>query len=258
MGKIVPLEKIKSEEEYKEAKSKVEYYGKIYAWLENEKRPLEVIETQINTLLNDFSKKDLSDDEKRKILWQIHTLTVRGQKIQAGSLKDELRDTIATNIAKCKQYEAEKEKLPLPEIISRFLKGKIDLAEYRKSQEIIDRINSHGLISDPKNNVELQSSKSLAEYIIDNYNFVGITMSKEERTELALVKVERPAWEIEEADKSLVEQLMTETYTLINEYKSKFNGEGMNEPEKQNIRRENRSQEYTNSKSRSEEMENER
>ena len=221
MGKVVPLEELKSKEEYEDAKRKIEYYGKLYAWFESSSNPIEEIKNQVNILLDSLANKDLTNNDKKKILWQIHSLSVRGEKIQKGTYRDELRNTIMTNAILVKQYDEKENEKSLSDVIRDSIAGKINLGEYLNSQRIVKRINNHGLISNSGNSIEVESPSDIINQIFENYDLVGISNDKEETT--SLLKVERPDYELDERDEELLKGIHQMTDNVIREYVLKNN-----------------------------------
>lgn len=83
MGRVIPLEEFKDDAEYEEGKKKLNYYGGLYAWLENDKAPFDTIYNEIQELMNELSNDDgMQDEEKKKIEKQIQALAVRSEKIK--------------------------------------------------------------------------------------------------------------------------------------------------------------------------------
>lgn len=219
MGRVVPLDKLKTKEERIEAQDKIEHYGRIYAWLENDENPLQTLKNQMDDLLQQLEKNDLSIEEKKQLLGSINSLSVMSQKIKEGTYKDELRNTITANIVKCKQFDAEEEKKTFLTVIKEVLSGNLNFIEYRKKQDLIGRVNKHGLVPDPKYSIEMQSPESIVKYIIANYDLVGIKMNESEQ-HLALVETYRP---LEIEDEELIEELSAITKEVISSFSSSIN-----------------------------------
>lgn len=89
----------------------------------------------------------------------------------------------------------------------------------RKEPSILSRVNKYGVVSDPRNSIEMEAPEDIIKYIIDNYELVGTEFAESElvnRKELALAKV--PEYEISIEGEKLMSEISEIAQTVIKSY----------------------------------------
>ncbi len=172
MGKVVPLSRIKDNEEYEKVQKELIYLGKMIAWISDS--DIDHVAT-IDGIINNLNQKENKDE---KALWEIQSLKNMRIKIEQGNYRDELLKDFTARTIQAEQYEREQKSMEPSEVIKGALTGKVDAIKYRYEQTLIDRVNKFGIVAEPGYNQQYETSEQVLNDIINNYEFVGIPLEK--------------------------------------------------------------------------------
>ena len=179
------LQKIKTEEEYKAALERLEYYKREYTWMQETKEPLKEVKKELEALLPMFNCE--KTESQRYFLRCINLLNAKSKQIENGEYLPNLKRNITALVVTTKQYEQRQEEYSVLQILVGILKRDKKILEALRIDNLFERTLITGNIPAEKD-LSLQEPAYLAKYISDHYNLVGIEVP-EYKQNLALVPV---------------------------------------------------------------------
>lgn len=179
------LQKIKTEEEYKAALERLEYYKREYTWMQETKEPLKEVKKELEALLPMFNGE--KTESQRYFLRCINLLNAKSRQIETGEYLPNLKRNITALVVTTKQYEQRQEEYSISQILIGILKRDKKILEALRIDNLFERTLMLGNIPAEKD-LSLQEPEYLAKYIGEHYNLVGIEVPDYKKN-LALVPV---------------------------------------------------------------------
>lgn len=229
-NRIKGLDKLKSVEEYLEAKRDFDYYISEYEWFSNSKDPISEIESELKKCSDDL-RPNMEHDEELGLLSKIQTLKAKYAKVARGEYATNLKENISALLLMMEQYEATNEKRNFPNLIRGILKGDLETKEYLKKKYMLSWSNMYGITKAPES-LCVETMEDILDYMAQNYNLVDIDLSdgKGEMGETALAIVYTEPGSIEKSIRSNIKKLVDDRLKVldnedIKDYNSKLKTE---------------------------------
>lgn len=190
--RIKGLDKLKSEEEYRDAKKKFEYYMSEYEWVSNSKDPKSEIESELRKCSKELHA-DMEHEEERNLLSRIQTLKTKYIRVARGEYATNLKENISALLLMIEQYEAAHEKRSFSDLARGIFKGDLDTKEYLKKKYMLSWSNMYGITKSPES-LCVEPMEDILDYMAQNYDLVDIDLSDrkgdDKETALAIVYTE--------------------------------------------------------------------
>jgi len=185
------LKKIKTEEEYRDALKRLEYYKKEYIWMKETENPIKEVRKELEVLRPMYNgKRTAEQDEQKKqeyFLRCINLLTVKGTQIEKGEYLPNLQRNIRALLVLTKEYEQRQKNYKLSDIIKGIMQRDEKILEALRVDNLFERAFLFGDIPAEKD-LTLQEPGYLVEHIGKHAGLVGIKVP-EYKQNLSLVPV---------------------------------------------------------------------
>ena len=180
------VERIKTQEEYEEAKKRLDYYLKEYTWMQESKNPILEVKQEMEKLLPMLNGEKT---ESQKYFQKcINLLNSKNQQIIAGEYLTNLKQNITALLVITREFEQKQKEYTLRDIFWRgIIKRDKTILEALKINNIFERIMAFGNVPAEKD-LSLQDPEYLVAYIGKYYDLVGIQVPDYQKN-LALVPV---------------------------------------------------------------------
>lgn len=214
-NRIKGLDKLKSVEEYLDAKRDFDYYMGEYEWLSNSKDPISEIESELKRC-SDNLRPNMEHDEELDLLSKIQTLKAKYAKVARGEYATNLKENISALLLMMEQYEATNEKRDFTDLISGILKGDLDTKEYLKKKYMLSWSNMYGITKAPES-LCVETMEDILDYMAQNYDLVDIDLSdrKGDMRETALTIVYTEPGSIEKSIRSSINKLVDDRLKVL-------------------------------------------
>ena len=189
---IQGLVKIKSIEEYENAKKSLVYCISEYKWATESENPRKEIEDEIKACSIEL-KSGMNRDEEFKLLNKIHLLKTKYISIVRDKYKSALKRNINALVLMLEHFEASNQKVKFGDLIKGIIAGNPETKEYVKKKYMFTLANMYGTTPAPVS-LNIESMDDILDYMDKNYELVDIDLSdkKEAREELGLTLFEEP------------------------------------------------------------------
>lgn len=250
--RIVPLKKIKTQEEYEDIKAYFEKLIKEYNIMFcQENNPNEVAKNELKGKIEDIHK-GMSVDEER----ELHEAKTKYIMVNRDEYKTNLLENITGTLLMMEQFEATQEKRSFGAVAKGVLNGDADTKEYLRKKYTLDFSNMYGIVPASRN-IYVESMDDILDYMEKNYEFVDIDLSDrhQEVEEQGLTLYAEPVVGLKE---SVIKSIQKSSVRAFDEAISKDNAEKVNEKGNAEIEKHKViSRNYENDKSKSKEKEGE-
>lgn len=208
--RIKGLDKLKSEEEYREAKKDFEYYMSEYEWFSNSKDPKGEIENELRMCSKELHV-DMERDEERSLLSKIQTLKTKYIRVARGEYAANLKENISALLLMIEQYEAANEKRNFSDLTKGIFKSDPATKEYLKKKYMLAWSNMYGITKAPES-LCVEPMEDILDYMAKNYDLVDIDLSdrKDGKEETALAIVYTEPGSIEKGIRSNINKMVEE------------------------------------------------
>lgn len=179
------LQKIKTQEEYEDAKKRLEYYMKEYTWMQESENPMLEVRTEMQKLLPMLNGE--KTESQKYFSRCVNLLTSKSQQIASGEYLTNLKSNITALLVTTREYEQRQKDYNLLDILKGIIKRDKAILEALRINNIFERIMAFGNVPAEKD-LSLQDPAYLVEYIGKHYNLVGIKVPDYQKN-LALVPV---------------------------------------------------------------------
>lgn len=170
--RIVPLKKIKSQEEYDDIKNYFEKLVKEYNTMFCQgNNPSEVARNELKDRVENIHQGMTASEERL-----LHEAKTKYIMVNRDEYKSNLLENITGTLLMLEQFEASQEKRSFGEIAKGILNGDDDTKEYLRKKYTLDFSNMYGIVPASKN-IYVESMDDILDYMEKNYEFVDIDLS---------------------------------------------------------------------------------
>lgn len=170
--RIVPLQKLKTNEEYSETRAYFEKLVKEYNDLFcGDKDPKALARDDFKDKIENVHKGMSLEEEKK-----LHEAKTKYIMTSREVYKSNLLENITGTLLMMEEFEARQEKRPFIEIARGVLSGDDDVKEYLRKKYSLDLANMYGLVPATKN-IYVESMDDILDYMEKNYEFVDVDLS---------------------------------------------------------------------------------
>lgn len=250
--RIVPLKKIKTQEEYEDIKTYFEKLVKEYNTIFcQENNPNEVVKNELKSKIEDIHR-GMSIDEER----ELHEAKTKYIMVNRDEYKSSLLENITGTLLMMEQFEATQEKRSFGEVAKGVLSGDDNTKEYLRKKYTLDFSNMYGIVPASRN-IYVESMNDILDYMEKNYEFVDIDLSDrhQEVEEQGLTLYAEPIVGLKE---SVIKSIQKSSVRAFNETVLKDNTVKVNEKDNVEIEKHTvMSKSHENDKPKSKEKEGE-
>ena len=180
---------IKSEEEYKKAKERLEGYIKEYNWLKSSEEPAKEVEKEARNIIPMISS-DNSENAQKYYLNYSQYLINKKTLIESGEYESILMQNIQTLFVQTKQYEIDSKEYSTFDIIKGLITRDANVLEDWKMDRLLSKARIWEGLPKEKDSqaLSIQPVKHIMKYISKYYEIVGLNLevSSDENTLPAL------------------------------------------------------------------------
>lgn len=170
--RIVPLKKIKSQEEYDNIRIYFEKLVKEYnTTFCQENDPKEVAVNELKNKVESIHQNMTANEER-----ELHEAKTKCIMVDHDEYKSNLLENITGTLLMMEQFEASQEKRSFGEIARGLLYGDDDIKEYLRRKYTLDFANMYGMVPASRN-IYVESMDDILDYMEKNYEFVDIDLS---------------------------------------------------------------------------------
>lgn len=183
--KLPPSNFIKSEEEYKKTKERLEGYIKEYNWLKATKEPAKEVERELRNIMP-MINSDNSEAAQKHYLNYSQYLANKKVLIESGEYGTILMQNIKTLFCQIRQYEIDTKEYNTWDIIKGLITRNPVVVEDWKTSKLLSRVRIlDGLPKEKDENaLSLQPVKDILKYMTKYYNIAGLNLEASEETQL--------------------------------------------------------------------------
>lgn len=173
------LEKIKTKEEYEAIKTGLKYYVKEYIWFKKSSDPIKEVTTKLQECMKKL-EGELLDEEELELLSIIHSLKTKYVAIKEGKYENDLKGNITAYFLMIEEYNARMENRSFLYALKGIF-GNKEARNYLKRRYMLSLSNAYGVVPTSVN-LNLEKVEDILKYILEKYNFVGITVDQTDAT----------------------------------------------------------------------------
>lgn len=181
------LQRIKTKQEYENAKERLEYYKTEYTWIKESENPMDDVRKEIESLMPMLNGENT--DSQRHYLKHIQFLMNKRSQIKKDRYLPIIKQNITALLLTTRQYELEQKDYNILDLLKGVIKGDNTILEALKMRHVFSSVITFGNMP-AEENLSLPSVEDALEFIAKHCNLVGIEVPDYKRN-LALVPVEK-------------------------------------------------------------------